>query len=185
MDHKNDLPLMSNSKDFLVYHFVLDLTCDFHTQQMLGDITLFLSTKGGDNTSQIFSIQEYRSAVDPARCSTPEDPLVEELVSSNEQFEFVLDCCDLEILEVTEVISLRGWKLAQNRSALHPNVQFCEGERFEHLTENALNFTVEKWCVRIRKADASKAKFPSVIRIKYKTKAIGASLRWVHDQDKK
>ena len=41
-EHEKDLPLMANTDDVLVKHFILDLTCDYDERTMTGSILIFL-----------------------------------------------------------------------------------------------------------------------------------------------
>ena len=197
MDHKNDLPLMSNTRDIGVYHYVLDLTCDFDAHQMQGYITLFLSSKSQSNsetcTSQVFSIKEYFV---PQRFASncgghAEESTADESTCTNEDsltcFELVLDSCDLQISEVEEIVLDECWNVRINDLCRAHKEFDCEiYKECRNSNKQKIDFSVEKWCIRIwKKSIKSSELFPKIIRITYSTLATGASLRWVHDQEKK
>ncbi|KAK2168744.1 hypothetical protein LSH36_14g00029 [Paralvinella palmiformis] len=56
----DDLPLMSNTSDVLVRHFILDLECSMSNRTLSGSITLFLDLSRDGNNLQVFSIQEFQ-----------------------------------------------------------------------------------------------------------------------------
>ena len=197
MDHKNDLPLMSNTKDIGVYHYVLDLTCDLDAHQMQGYITIFLSSRSQSNSetcnSQIFSIKEYfEPPTYTSNCDGhTEEYAADESTCTNEDslncFELVLDSCDLQISEVEEVVLDECWNV-RIHDLCRAHKEF-DGEIYKECRNSKkqkINFSVEKWCVRIWKNGIKSSElFPRIIRIAYNTLAKGASLRWVHDQEKK
>lgn len=47
-DHENDLPMMANVSEILVYHFILDLKCELDKQQLCGSITLYTKPRNVD-----------------------------------------------------------------------------------------------------------------------------------------
>ena len=195
MDHKNDLPLMSNTKDIGVYHYVLDLTCNFDAHQMQGYITLFLSPRSqiGLCSSQIFSIKEYSV---PQRLTSNCGDHTEEYAAcdptcTNEDsltcFELVLDSCDLQISEVEEIVLDECWNVKINNLCRTHKEFDCEIYReCKNAKKQKINFKVEKWCIKIWKEGIKSGElFPRIIRITYNSLAKGASLRWVHDQENK
>ena len=198
MDHKNDLPLMSNTRDIAVYHYVLDLSCDFDTRQLHGSITLFLSSKLQNSkdascSSQIFSIKEY-SAVPQKKTSVSgeefnrnreEESANVAKPNTDNYFELILDCCDLEIAKVEEIVLDEHWS-DRIKDILQSHKQFDSTVYKECINskKEVINFRMDKWCIRIWKNEIKSSEFfPNVIRINYNTLAKGASLRWVHDQE--
>ena len=184
MDHKNDLPLMSNTKDITVYHYVLDVTCDFDTHKLKGHITLFLLSRQNETSSQIFSIKEY--------VSKPDNPsTVKKLTDYSDHgdnlknFELILDCCDLEISKVEEIV-LNEEMCSRIKETTETNVPFNSDiyKECKKMEKRSIDYSVDKWCVKIAKEGIkSSQSFPSVVRITYNTIPKGASLRWVHDQE--
>ena len=63
INRTNDLPLMANTRDFLLYHYILDLECDLEQSIMSGDIFMFLKPSCNGNSQQVFSIQEYQERI--------------------------------------------------------------------------------------------------------------------------
>ncbi len=185
-EHRNDLPLMSNSGDLLVHHYALDLSCDFEAQKMTGDITLFLSQTrdkdgGAKGNSQIFSMKDFHPDVTPNKSQLENDKSAE-LTSDN--FKLVLDCKDLEIHCVEELILAREAEF-EVCSLLQKRRELCTiSSKLRDVGKCELLFRTEEWCVRIWKTGVkSNISFPSIIRISYSTIPQGNSLRWVRDQD--
>ena len=60
---KHDLPLMANTKDVLVYHYILDLECIYNSKVIKGSITLFLDPykqhKSEPSYQSVFSTLDY------------------------------------------------------------------------------------------------------------------------------
>ncbi len=73
--HEHDLPLMANTNDVLLYHYILDLDCDLDKKVMSGSITLFLDpmTKTSPSGSRrVFSIHEFHEKQKTARVCSEE-----------------------------------------------------------------------------------------------------------------
>jgi hypothetical protein len=106
--------------------------------------------------------------------------------SQGGNFNFILDCCDLCVNSVEEVIiPTTAGSVIFSDSEQDPDVLYDEYLKCRDYSGRHLDFSVEKWCLRIWDEgvlDASR--FPRAVRIKYKTSASGASLSWTKDQDR-
>ena len=60
--HQNDLPLLANTKDIKIRHFILELSCDLSKNIFKGYIFLILDS---DNTGHIFDIQNHQRGCRP------------------------------------------------------------------------------------------------------------------------
>lgn len=58
-DHELDLPVMANTQDVMVHHYILDLNCDLQQHKFQGSVLMFLDTvKEAGRNRQVFSLQE-------------------------------------------------------------------------------------------------------------------------------
>lgn len=241
MDPDNDLPLLSNTQDIQVTHYVLDLRCDLDSSVLAGSATYFLDPyKNQDhNKRRVFGIHEFHKKYskrspqrdaelyEPNKASRAESncngqgvpvctqdsqletviegddicreqsyssQICQENVLVNKQttkqqefFHVILDCCDLDIEKVEysnisnnlrDALSYSNQKPLEEKRDL---LTTCLSQTWE-----PLQFSVEKWCLRIWKEDVYKTTdFPPVIKVMYRTTAKGTSLRWTLDQDGK
>ena len=106
--------------------------------------------------------------------------------SGNEidDFEMILDCWELTVERVEEVIVTGGledinkYDLTTSDDTYRTFLSWskCEGKE--------LDFRTDKQCVKIRKKGVKNAhEFPRVVRLFYRTHPIGHSLKWTKDQD--
>lgn len=128
--------------------------------------------------------------------------------TSVDEFTLVLDCCDLDVSKVEEVditSVLDRLPNVASESSESPSPQaafvqslFCTPSaqwRQKHHSllcsrgpgapgEGSLHFHRDRWSLQVRKTGVkTPQKFPRVIRISYKTRPSGGSVRWTKDQD--
>ena len=106
------------------------------------------------------------------------------------EFRLVLDCCDLEISNVEEVlpaqdISGDGKFRDTNIEVQHaPSDLPAKFVQYRTAKTSPLKFAVEKWCLRVWKTGVTNQElFPKLAKVTYKTIPSGTSLRWAVDQD--
>ena len=89
-DHELDLPLLSNNNKIDVYHYILDLRCQFEKKQFEGTMTIFCKpVKSTDNDNCEIDIKQSQSRLAPLDCEfggssssvAPCLPLEEEIAS--------------------------------------------------------------------------------------------------------
>uniref|UniRef100_A0A673G705 Aminopeptidase O (putative) n=1 Tax=Sinocyclocheilus rhinocerous TaxID=307959 RepID=A0A673G705_9TELE len=194
--NKDDLPLQANTNHVLVRNYVLDLTVHFQRKVIGGSIVLFLepgvgSSKQGEpgsksntpvqNISRVSSKHDVSSPItpEPNKVIPPEEPSclsggndVSNVLwgDESEEFTLVLDCCDLTVSKVEELVSM-------------PSYVQCSLSPCAHNAQ-PLRFHTDRWSLQIRKEGAcSPHDFPCAVRIWYETKPTGGSVRWTKDQD--
>lgn len=241
VDQENDLPVLANTSQILVHHFVLDLTCCLKGKQFCGSILLFLDPANSSNENrQIFSIREVgktqgqdganrtldtstashnltrtaatencnedcshdNALTQPEKeCSScrlsdvcdveagKHDADHSEMLpySPKEDFQLILDCCDLVVDNAEEVllpadlyttICDQYSRCNENPTVGQDLLLECNGSGSRPLKHSS-----EKWCLKIWKEGVNNAvKFPRVIRVNYRTTPEGKSLRWTTDQ---
>ena len=111
-------------------------------------------------------------------------------IEDEKPFQVVLDCCDIDISKVGYVdIEDCDFDQKLKENCLHQD--WLDSYRHQYLqclkySSKPLNFSVEKWCIRIWKNDIKRnVEFPRVVRIWYKTKKRGSSLKWTTDVEGK
>ncbi|XP_069127498.1 aminopeptidase O-like isoform X2 [Argopecten irradians] len=115
--------------------------------------------------------------LDMSSCDHP--TLSSDEMDNNSEFQMMLDCCDISILNVQD---LTGCKevLAQGKNDPFSKIQNWGNDA----NTNALKFIVEKNCLRVFKPGCSCVEdFPKIIKISFCTKPEGQSLKWTVDQD--
>ncbi|XP_021350898.1 aminopeptidase O-like isoform X2 [Mizuhopecten yessoensis] len=108
-------------------------------------------------------------------------------VSSGEivgtEFQMILDCCDINILNVQDLTECEE-DLEQITDDPINKIQRLGNDG--NVNTNLLKFTVEKHCIRIHKPGCSNIKdFPRMLKISFLTKPEGQSLKWTGDQEGK
>ncbi|XP_039535877.1 aminopeptidase O isoform X3 [Pimephales promelas] len=234
--NKDDLPLRANTNHILVRHYVLDLTVHFERKVIGGSIVLFLepaigSCKQGEpgsvsktevqNGSQVSSKHDLSSPItpEPNELIPSEEPSclsggndVSDVFwgDESEEFNLVLDCCDLMVSKVEEVdvttVSNLKELLVDHRYANADHLSSSLVQRLvsmpsvcwrsQHelylqcsrsptvLNAQPLRFHMDQWSLQVRKEGVcSSHDFPSAVRIWYETKPTGGSVRWTKDQD--
>ena len=167
-DKSDDLPLMANVDEVLVYHYILDLSVEFNEKIMKGNIVLFLEPRNDVVTKKQFQMTLDSSLVNiesVSEVSLPDDykvtfcgrkqnsPLTQETTPSGVQNGFLGN--------------ILGDKT-------HTPLPF-----------KGLPYSVYGWCVQIWKPDATGKAWPRCVWIKYHTSPEGTSLTWATDQDGK
>ncbi|ELU05104.1 hypothetical protein CAPTEDRAFT_216157 [Capitella teleta] len=176
-DHVNDLPLMGNSHQAFVYHFALDLSCDFDRKVMAGSIYLCVdcgADSSGTEKKHVFTIQEYQSLLQTVK-QRPD-------VDDSTNWKVILDANDLEVSNIAEVKN-------PPRDILFPKLGFSTSPKslrakFAELRASCVEpvvFTSDFWCLKF----AGRRPGCRIIKITYETKSLGKSLRWAVDQDKR
>lgn len=102
-------------------------------------------------------------------------------------FQFILDSCDIDVISVDEVIWPEREVMQEKSAEKWKEMLWAFKHHDKHsFTTRPLLFSVEKWCIKIEKPGVKSAEdFPSCVRVKYKTKPKGGSLKWCLDQDGK
>lgn len=186
-DPENDLPLMSNTRDVLVYHYILDLTCHLENEFMKGCIVMFLDPKPSHcDNQQVFSTHQYQSLLEKHSQST-QHSLENSSDNCSSHFILTLDAYMLNICKVSEVILTvtEVGKLEALKGQDVLDTQDCYLSYLNKETQD-LSFEVDTWSLKIRKNGVANAfDFPRIIKICYSTRPEGKSLRWAKDQDGK
>ena len=100
-----------------------------------------------------------------------------------EDFKFILDSWDIDVLKVEEISQPKELETASENDHLsdesyqtYLTCSTCEGLRLE--------FETDRRCVKIwKKGLKTAAEFPSIVKITYRTHPKGHSLKWTKDQD--
>lgn len=134
--------------------------------------------------------QESQNKLGKAEKVDSDDVLVNHILhevatqsETQNDFKVVLDCCDIKVKSVTEVICNK----TEVSQYLHPafirNCSFALNT-WSSKEQVPLQYTVEPWSINIWKNNVQRvADFPRVICIKYETLPQGKSLLWRNDQD--
>lgn len=110
-------------------------------------------------------------------------------------YECILDCCDINVLEVSEVINdhsdlpleCETYQNHKKISKLWKSIESKKSDKngmtkWTKKQNIPLQFKSDNWSLQIFKKEDDE-KFPRVIRIKYLTKPDSRSLHWRNDQD--
>lgn len=233
---KDDLPLRANTNHILVRHYVLDLSVDFQTETIGGNIVLFLEPcRGSDRTGELDLVpsswkddlnspyvhnaengRDFKSVTHAPKIMASQGSQNDANNMSwddvGKDFTLILDCCDLLVSKVEEVdvctVSELRKLLEVDQAALDstqdssfglvqrlisiPSARWrqqqdlyvqCSCAHAVRQTEPLL-FHMDQWSLQIRKKGVrSPHAFPRALRIWYKTKPTGGSVRWTKDQD--
>ncbi|XP_047495131.1 aminopeptidase O-like [Penaeus chinensis] len=136
------------------------------------------------------NVQEGQNILGQAEKIDSEDLLVNHILhevatqsEAQNDFKVVLDCCDIKVKSVSEVICDK----TEVSQYLHPAfIRKCSFALniWSGKEQVPLQYTVEPWSINIWKRNVQKvADFPRVICIKYETSPQGQSLLWRNDQD--
>ena len=204
---KNDLPLMANSHEIQVVHFIQDLRCDFKRQIFHGDIYLILLDPSKSGFAQRLNIHEK----DMISTETSKQGWIDEHESKNvnvkndsckqndsecgkniseQDFIVKLDSHDIVYNNIEEIVldakmNDKILNIVQNQTACRDLCGSIIGE-LRSLSGKQLHFITDRWCLQIWKPGVRCSRnFPLLVRLKYETKQDGASLRWTEDQDGK
>lgn len=166
-DTSNDLPLMANVDEVLVFHYVLNLEVNFDEKVMNGDITLFLKP-----ATEVVLQRQFQLCLD---CSLVHIESVEEIglrddfsvkyYGTQEQNEGNNAKCSSYPSNVFQVDRLKPTPVA--------------------LPYTMLPYAVHNWCMRVWKPKDLGRRWPRCVRIKYRTSPEGKSLTWANDQDRR
>ena len=114
------------------------------------------------------------------------------LPSSEKPFSVVLDSYDLDIerVEALETNDIDLKRNLHNGQIYSDWLNKTQGQYLSCLDacceQTPLQFKVEKWCVRFWQESVSDPQnFPRIVRIWYRTKREGVSLRWAKDVEGK
>ncbi|XP_064626631.1 aminopeptidase O-like [Lineus longissimus] len=152
--------------------------------------THFLVTDSLDTSHVVPSNQQVKSAgqhrdlvcnkLGTCSCGLNQPP-------QNGNFNLLLDCCDLCVDSVEEVIiPSTQYVVMFSNEEQDSDMLYEEYLKCKDFTCKPLEYLVEKWCLRIWKDNVTDpSDFPRVVRVKYKTSSSGASLWWIKDQDGK
>ena len=167
-DKSDDLPLMANVDEVLVYHYILDLSVKFSEKIMKGNIVLFLEPRNEEVTERQFQMT-----------------LDSTLVNIESVSEVVLP----EDFEVTFCGHKQDNLLSEETSSSGVQNGFLGNilgdKTHTPLPFKGLSYSVYGWCVQIWKPDAVGKAWPRCVWIKYHTTPEGTSLTWATDQDGK
>ncbi|KAL9973834.1 hypothetical protein ACROYT_G020340 [Oculina patagonica] len=164
----DDLPLMANVDEVLVYHYILDLSVKFSEKIMKGNIVLFLEPRNEDVTKKPFQMA---------------------LDSTLVNIESVSEVFLPEDFEVSFLGQRQDSLLTQETSSSGVQNGFLGNilgdKTHTPLPFKGLSYSVHGWCVQISKPDATGKAWPRCVWIKYHTSPEGSSLTWATDQDGK
>ena len=167
-DKGDDLPLMANVDEVLVYHYILDLSVKFNEKIMKGNIVLFLEPRNEEVTKKQFQMT---------------------LDSSLVNIESVSEVALPDDYKVTFCGHKQNSLLAEDISSSEAQNGFLGdilGDKSHTpLPFKGLSYSVYGWCVQIWKPDATGKAWPRCVWIKYHTSPEGTSLTWATDQDGK
>ena len=167
-DKSDDLPLMANVDEVLVYHYILDLSVRFNEKIMKGNIVLFLEPRNEEVTKKQFQMTLDSSLVNIESVSE---------VALPDDYK-VTFCGHKQNSLLAEDISSSG---AQNGFL----GDILGDKSHTPLPFKGLSYSVYGWCVQIWKPDATGKAWPRCVWIKYHTSPEGTSLTWATDQDGK
>ncbi|XP_064090013.1 aminopeptidase O-like [Macrobrachium nipponense] len=200
---ENDLPLLSNISDSRARHYLISLNPSFETKVFLGRVIIFFEVtspcekKGKCCTRKCFC-NSGGEVLDISKVEENtltggriiDDNTNAEVSSSFHgelddipDFELILDCCDINVKLVKEVLCNK----CEVENYLDPNhlrncsndIKFWIGKK-----QSPLQFEVSEWCLKIVKPGIKCVeKFPQVVYIEYETTPIGKSVFWQNDQD--
>jgi hypothetical protein len=155
---EKDLPLMANSHDIRVRHYMMRLAVDFNQSVVTGQSILFVENLVKADTH---------------------------IPNRSSPFQCVLDCRHLDIFGVFELVPDDSTKIECIFSGFEKRRNLSEIEYWINLVKDVkLDFVVEPWCVRVSKEDVTKPRdFPRVLKICWRTRPEGKSLMWRKDQD--
>ncbi|KAJ7993969.1 hypothetical protein DPEC_G00261080 [Dallia pectoralis] len=190
-----DLPLRANTSHILVRHYVLDLDIHLHTQVITGSVVLFLEPGPGAVQGAVAGSGEGAEDGEGSVCQVGEGVINQAQLSrtadswedeSNTDFTLVLDCCDLAVskveeLDVTSVSDLQclleEWK---KQHQLYSQCSYAPASE----SGRPLLFHTDRWSLQVRRSGTqTPQEFPRALRVCYKTKPEGGSVRWTKDQD--
>ena len=149
VDPNADLPLMSNVDAIRARHYLLKFELKPLPEVFECEVVIFFEALSQDNKE-----------------------------AQGTDFECVLDCCDLDFQQVSELILPEDFSLdGLNRSK--------DGlESYLSLAKTPLQYTVDKWSIRVKKPGCqSQSSFPSAVHFKYSTRPGGRSLLWRRDRN--
>ncbi|XP_022800692.1 uncharacterized protein LOC111338453 [Stylophora pistillata] len=167
-DKSDDLPLMANVDEVLVYHYILDLSVEFNEKSMKGNIVLFLEPRNEEVTKKQFQMT-----------------LDSTLVSIESVSEVVLP----DDFQVTFCGQKQSGLLTPEMSFSEVQLGFLGNivgdKSHTPLPFKGLSYSVYGWFVQISKPEATGKAWPRCVWIKYHTSPEGSSLTWATDQDGK
>lgn len=135
---ENDLPIKANSEEIQIIHYKFDWTVDF--------------VQNSINGSMVINLTSHMCCCNDS-------------VQRTKEFEVVLDCCDIAIESVEELV---------------------EDHSTNGSSDNNINYCVDQWSLSISKPNIyCPCKFPKTIKVLYRTKFPNRSLRWCVDHDNK
>ncbi|XP_071523716.1 aminopeptidase O-like [Panulirus ornatus] len=194
-DH--DLPLLSNISDIRARHYLIQLEPNFHTKVIQGKVFIFFEPttsceKRGkcctrdclcsDSGTNYFRKSTEHVKDSDGQCSINE-PVSRMKEMMDKDFEVILDCCDIKMSSVTEVIC-EGIDLQQYLHPYCPRVCRTAIDFWCSRNQVPLQYTVSSWCIRIWKEGIKNLReFPQVVCITYETTPQGKSLLWRNDVD--
>ena len=167
-DKSDDLPLMANVDEVLVYHYILDLSVEFNEKSMKGNIVLFLEPRNEE-----FTKKQFQMTLDST------------LVSIESVSEVVLP----DDFQVTFCRHKQSGLLSHETTSSEVPLGFLGNilgdKSHTPLPFKGLSYSVYGWCVQISKPEATGKAWPRCVWIKYHTSPEGSSLTWATDQDGK
>ncbi|XP_066973328.1 aminopeptidase O-like [Macrobrachium rosenbergii] len=200
---ENDLPLLSNISDSRARHYLISLNPSFETKVFLGRVIIFFEVtspceKRGkcctrkcfcNNGGEVLDISRLEEStltsgkLSDNNTSAEMNSSVHGELDDTPDFELVLDCCDINIKHVKEVLCNK----CEVEDYLDPNhLRNCSNDInfWTSKKQSALQFEVSEWCVKIVKPGIKCVeKFPQVVYIEYETTTTGKSVFWQNDQD--
>ena len=182
------LPIVANSFDISVKHYILDLTCLSSEKIMHGSIILFMDHENCplfNLTSFAWDISKFSQDLKNSLYST--DNVIDRPSSTlddTKEFELTLECKDIIVKRVSEIVFQSSFYFDWLENLLSCKFIYDRAKFLSGCFEKNLNYSVSEWSLKISKSNVlDKSLFPKVVKIYYETKPCGKSLRWTSDQD--
>ena len=102
--------------------------------------------------------------------------------SSEDPKEFILDCKDIEIIAVNEILEAGDEESKEIFDQFDKRCCRIQFRNWYDKKRSQLSYKSEPWCVRIYKNDINEA-FPKIVHIQWKTLPGAKSLLWRNDQN--
>uniref|UniRef100_A0A8C7VYQ9 Aminopeptidase O n=1 Tax=Oncorhynchus mykiss TaxID=8022 RepID=A0A8C7VYQ9_ONCMY len=206
---RDDLPLRANTNHILVRHYVLDLDISLQTKVITGTVVLFLEpgplagdgNEAGEGaptppqpsqTDDSWEDESHRDFTLVLDCCDLTVSKVEELdVTSVSDMQGLLKEVKGEGLGVGPQPDSQSAVLIQRLISL-PSTQWKKQHHLYFQCSHApasegggpLIFHTDRWSLQVRKRGVRTIQeFPRALRVCYKTKPEGGSVRWTKDQD--
>ena len=172
-----DLPVLIASEHSKIKHFCLNLVYDAIAFRFFGCIDIFIRNE----PPPIKTVYNCINNADSPRCHG--NSLRHSITDLRSIAELSLECCDLEIVRVTQLNLSYDYSMQQELNNF--NCEYCSSfVKDKNVIEREIKFERDKWTLKLfyKHLDACTHQ---VFRIYYSTKKNGQSLRSTTDKDGK